>query len=402
MESKVTFSRITQIRGFSSLSSSGATPELVGGYVEKGLLPTQEAEELSSWKFNTKRELSGDYIAGLCQADGSFSAVLCRKTRGDKEYFNLSLVFTLVQSQKYKNLLLEIQKKWGNIGHWYLSKTDNTIRYQITKQSDLLNVVIPFFIKHQLRGGKLKSFLKFKYIVEQMSIKAHVNNRQVLLSLVVIASHINPLGKLGNKIRYLKPKEQNYVINNVQPEGVDISELTTSLKNFKINNLTADFIQGLFDGDGGLSVFIKSLSQEGKKFKLSMGYSFTIVQDSDNLLLLEEIKSYFSNVGGIYEISKLCNIYKAGSKSDLITIILPKLANKESIELVKDPYEGLPFIKYNKIYCCCKILLLLSGSSQLTKESLNEILMLSYYISKNSDNLTLKQYIEDTKQKWLL
>ena len=280
-----------------------------------------------------------------------------------------------------------------------MSKPDNTIRYQITKQSDLLNIVIPFFIKHQLRGGKLKSFLKFKYIVEQMSRKAHVNNRQVLLSLVVIASHINPLGKLGNKIRYLKPKEQNYVINNIQPEGVDTSELTTSLQNFKINNLTCDFIQGLFDGDGGLSVFIKSLSQEGKKFKLSMGYSFTLVQDSDNLLLLEEIKSYFSNVGGIYEISKLCNIYKAGSKSDLISVILPKLANKESIELIKDPYEGLPCIKYNKIYCCSKILLLLSGSSLLTKESLNEILMLSYYISKISDNMTLKQYIEDIKQK---
>jgi hypothetical protein len=28
--------------------------------------------------------------------------------------------------------------------------------------------------------------------------------------------------------------------------------------------------------------------------------------------------------------------------------------------------------------------------------------MLFYYISKNSDNMTLKQYIEDIKQKWLL
>lgn len=99
---------LSKARGFSSLSSNR---QLVGGYNEKGLLPTQESEQLSSLKFNTKRELTGDYIAGLCQADGSFSAVLNRKTRGDKEYFNLSLVFTLVQSQKYKNLLLEIQKK---------------------------------------------------------------------------------------------------------------------------------------------------------------------------------------------------------------------------------------------------------------------------------------------------
>jgi len=48
MESKITLLRITQIRGFSSLSSSRATPGLVGGIGEKGLLPTQEAEQLSS------------------------------------------------------------------------------------------------------------------------------------------------------------------------------------------------------------------------------------------------------------------------------------------------------------------------------------------------------------------
>jgi hypothetical protein len=63
-----------------------------------------------------KRELSGDYIAGFVQADGSFSATLTRKTRGDKEYFNISLVFTIVQSQKYKDLILEIQKMFGGIG----------------------------------------------------------------------------------------------------------------------------------------------------------------------------------------------------------------------------------------------------------------------------------------------
>ena len=195
------------------------------------------------------RELTGEYIAGLVQADGSFSAVLSRKTRKDKEYFNLSLVFTLVQSQKYKEVILDIQKEWGNIGHWYITKKDNSIRYQVTKQSDLLNVVIPFFMKYQLRSGKLLSFLHFKYIVETMATKAHVEDKQIFLSLVVIASNMNPLGKLGNKIRYLKPEQQHYVINNIQPEGVNISKLTESIANFKSNPLTLDFLHGLFDSN---------------------------------------------------------------------------------------------------------------------------------------------------------
>jgi group I intron endonuclease len=196
-----------------------------------------------------KRELSGEYIAGFVQADGSFSAVLTRKTRGDKEYFNISLVFTIVQTLKYKELILEIQRKFGGIGHWYINKKDKSIRYQVTSQSDLLNVIIPFFMKHQLRSGKLLSFLRFKYILEVMSSRAHWNNKKVLLSLIVVASHMNPLGKLGNKIRYLTPDEQKYVINNIQPEGVDISKLTDSIRNFKQNKLTLEFIHGLFESN---------------------------------------------------------------------------------------------------------------------------------------------------------
>jgi len=154
---------------------------------------------------------------------------------------------------------------------------------------------------------------------------------------------MNPLGKLGNKIKYLTPDEQHYVINNIQPEGVDISKLTESIQNFKQNKLTLEFIHGLFDGDGGLSVYFNKKaptssalpnSQAGDLAipKLSVGFSFTIVQDSHNLSLLNEIKSYFNERGGVYKINNNCNIYKAGSKSDLISVILPKMANKESIE----------------------------------------------------------------------
>lgn len=124
------------------------------------------------WKLN-KANLSGEYIAGFVQADGSFSVRLASKTRNNKQYLHLSLVFTIVQNQKHKDLILEIQKKFGGIGHWYLNKADKTIRYQVSSQKDFINVIIPFFMEHQLRSGKLLSFLHFKYIVEVMSTRAH-------------------------------------------------------------------------------------------------------------------------------------------------------------------------------------------------------------------------------------
>lgn len=253
-------------------------------------------------------------------------------------------------------------------------------------------------MKYQLRSGKLISFLKFKYIVEVIYSKAHIENKQIFLSLVVIASNMNPLGKLGNIVRYLKPEKQHYVINNIQPEGSDISKLTNSLKIFKLNNLTLDFMQGLFDGDGNLTAYIVSLKKDGLKFKLSMRFAFTIIQDVHNISLLNEIKSYLNNTGTIYKLNDKCSIYKVGSKSELVSIVLPKLANKESIYLVKDRYEGLPLMKFNKVYCSCRIIELLSQNS-ISEETLYKIFELSYYISKDSDKITLNQYIENIKKK---
>lgn len=359
------------------------------------------------WELN-KKNLTGDYIAGFVQADGSFSAVLAKKTRGEKEYFNISLVFTIVQSQKYKDLILEIQKKFGGIGHWYLNKKDKSIRYQVTNQSDLLNVIIPFFMKHQLRSGKLLSFLRFKYIVEIMATRAHWNNKKILLSLIVIASHMNPLGKLGNKVRHLTPDEQKYVVDNVQPEGVDISKLTESIQNFKQNKLTLEFIHGCFDGDGGLSAYFvdtpsskRGASSLVPRGPLSVGFSFTIVQDSHNTSLLNEIKSYFNDTGGIYEINKNCSIYKVGSKAALISVILPKMVNTESIDWTKDLSElSLPLIKYNKIYYSWKILEYLSEG--LNKENMEDVIMLSYHVRQEYGNITLEEYVEKVKRKYLL
>lgn len=356
------------------------------------------------WKLDASK-LTGDYIAGFVQADGSFSATLTRKTRGEKEYFNISLVFTIVQNLKYKDLILEIQKKFGGIGHWYLGKSDKTIRYQVTNQKDLLNVIIPFFMEHQLRSGKLSSFLHFKYIVEVMSSRAHWNNKKVLLSLIVLASHMNPLGKLGNKIRLLTLQEQKYVINNVQPEGVDISKLGESIENFKQNELTLDFIHGLFDGDGGLSAYFTKNAKKGPTSlspNPSVGFGFTIVQDVHNLSLLDEIKSYFDNRGGIHKISDHCSIYKVASKLDLKSVILPKMSNiKEGALDVASSELRLPLVKYNKVLYSWKILELLESSGGLNKENMNEVITLSYPIRQEYGNTTLEKYIEKVKESLL-
>jgi hypothetical protein len=104
-------------------------------------------------------------------------------------------------------------------------------------------------MKNQLRDQKLLSFIRFKFIAEIVYSKIHLYNKNILLGLVVIAGQINPKDKLGNKIRYLNPEQQYYVINNIIPEGLDISKLTESITNLKSKPLTLDFVYGLFESN---------------------------------------------------------------------------------------------------------------------------------------------------------
>jgi hypothetical protein len=41
-------------------------------------------------------------------------------------------------------------------------------------------------------------------------------------------------------------------------------------------------------------------------------------------------------------------------------------------------------------------------SEGLNKENMNEIIMLSYHVRQESDNITLEEYVEKVKQKYLL
>lgn len=158
--------------------------------------------------------------------------------------------------------------------------------------------------------------------------------------------------------------------------------------------------------------------------KFYIACSFTIVQDKHNLSLLNEVKSFFNNAGGIHEIGSNCSLYKVSSKSALTSIILPKMVNRETLDWVDyseesvaidlaSPGLSLPLLKYNKVYYTCKILKFLSsplstglkekGVLNLNKaENINKVITWSYYVSEQSDNITLEKYVENFKQKWLL
>lgn len=352
---------------------------------------------------NMKNEmkLTKEYIAGFVQADGSFSVTI----RRTKYHMHLQPVFTIVQNINNKELILNIQNIFGGIGHWSLIKKDNTIRYQVSNLFDITEKIIPFFIKYQLRGTKYLSFLKFKYIVETLRSREHHKNRDMLISLIVIASSMNPLGKLGEKIRYLNPEEQLMVKNQIQPKNIDISILTNSIINYKPNKLTLDFIHGLFDGDGNITIYFDKSSNSALKRRIisvadhsdiSIRVTFCIAQDIHNVSLLKEVKSYFNNVGKIYTLSPLLVRYDVKSLVDIRTIVLPLMINKSVEDTTYDENIKLPIIKGNKIYNIIKILEIINNNKKTYKNPniLIEIIKLSYNVIKNNKNIKMDEYIQ--------
>lgn len=185
-------------------------------------------------------------------------------------------------------------------------------------------------------------------------------------------------------MQYLTPEQQDCIKNNKHPAGIDTSQLTESLENFKQNPLTLGFIQGLFDGDGCITVSLTDL-REGKAGKaiINLTVEVSIAQDTHNISLANEVRGYFKDIGYISDSDKSgYSKYRVHRKSDLRTVISPMLAGKEPNDLIKkyniDELE-LPLIKYNKLYHANKILELeLYTSGFKDKKDLKDIIRLLY------------------------
>ena len=131
------------------------------------------------------------------------------------------------------------------------------------------------------------------------------------------SNHCLPSTKnIGNKIRHLKPEEAKHVINNVIPEGVDISKLTNSIANFKPNPArpafkTRDSAEESCPSGSGMAVDGGSVKVLGKRSFSSISRpSLEVVPvriyknaDLDKLLIIRENKGKC----GVYRWKNLIN-----------------------------------------------------------------------------------------------
>jgi hypothetical protein len=122
--------------------------------------------------------LSKDYIVGLTDGEGSFTAYIRppRKEHGAKNY--------RVECHYYIKLreddlpLLKKVKQFFRVGRISLQKDNrlnhhNCYRYEATSLKAICEVIIPFFDANPLEGAKVKDYLLFKKIVNAVLKKQH-------------------------------------------------------------------------------------------------------------------------------------------------------------------------------------------------------------------------------------
>ena len=144
------------------------------------------------------------YITGLTEGEGCFCVSFNQRKRLNTG-IEVRPSFSISQNKKNLNLMKKIQS-FFICGSIRFSKRDNTYKYEVRSIDDLINVIIPHFIKYPLIGIKATDFQKFAEICKMIRSNLH-RSKSRLEELIDLAYEIN----LGKR-RYKKDELLRHII----------------------------------------------------------------------------------------------------------------------------------------------------------------------------------------------
>ena len=126
--------------------------------------------------------LDANWVTGITDAEGSFIIADSKGSNGANP--KISLRFSLTQKSHSVGILFGLQNFFG-CGQ-VIPSSNGCMRFVVQRQEDIINKIIPHFIKYPLQTSKALNFNSFKEAAE----------------IVAKGQHLNPDGL--NKILYLK------------------------------------------------------------------------------------------------------------------------------------------------------------------------------------------------------
>lgn len=113
-----------------------------------------------------------EWLSGFTSGDGHFMVKIF-KCAGQKLGFKVALRFKITQDSR-DELLLKSFKSFFGCGNYYSRKGGEHGDYICEKFADVLEIIIPFFIKYPIHGAKSLDFQDFRKVAELMKTKAHL------------------------------------------------------------------------------------------------------------------------------------------------------------------------------------------------------------------------------------
>lgn len=307
-------------------------------------------------KNNFLKNFSSAYLSGFTQADGNFH-VSFQRLANSSSNVRVTPKFNLTQHNYAKPLFEDLK---SNLGVGYVFSHRNEVNYVVNSLPHIKNNILPLFDAYPLRGGKLESYMKFKYVIDMMEDKQHLTKEG-------LANIINNSYLMNTASSRTEEKKQELL----QYIGYDGDLKTEEFILPKLPPINSDFVSGLTDGDG--SFFI------GFRANGRITASYTVIQESSCKSVLEELVNYF-NCGKVYDLKSKSSRYQVENLDDICNNIIP---NFETKGLLTNKNEH--FILFSK---ACE---LLQSKAHKTQEGLIEIVDLAYNMNKEGKGRKLNK-----------
>jgi hypothetical protein len=142
------------------------------------------------------------WLSGFTNGDGTFH-IVSRKSNSNSGVFARFSIHLHVRELEVLNGILNYlnsnkddNSKCGSIKNKkiYISLTAKSANLQISKFTDIVNIIIPFFNKYPILGIKSLDYLDFKKVCEIVKTKEHLKSacqRQVFKQILKIRSGMN-------------------------------------------------------------------------------------------------------------------------------------------------------------------------------------------------------------------
>jgi len=156
------------------------------------------------------------WILGFVDGEGCFSIGFVKQPnrkeplrirRGYVTGYQVAHEFAVVQGQRSLSTLKKLQS-FFKVGAVYINRRhdnhkEDLFRYSVSRRQDLLNVIVPFFEKYQLRTAKRKDFQLFTQCIKLMERKKHLTTAG-LIQIALLTEQMNHKKSRADLIRILR------------------------------------------------------------------------------------------------------------------------------------------------------------------------------------------------------